>query len=88
MKVFMALFLLLTIINLPVLLMLHSNAGYINYADLNRVFGFFTIGSIGLSEDKCDYSALSFSDERPSRQLNLTCPDSKYISEIKHFGFL
>ena len=89
MKTFVIMFFILSIINLPVLMINHSNTSNNDFGNLGQVWKYFTIGNLGLSDSNCDHSLVEFQDmDTTLKNIKLSCPDGKYIKGLKHFGFL
>jgi len=89
MKTFAIMFFILTIINMPILLVYKNSTEENDYLDLKKFFGYFTIGNLGQTDSRCDYTEIDL--ERIDRNLdvlNLECPKDQYIRGIKYFGFL
>ena len=87
MKTMMIMFFLLSFINIPILLMYQSNTSHNNYLDIYAsTFRFFTLGNMGLTNEKCGYSSMRYEgdhhrrrrrglDEEEVTQAQLKCPD-------------
>ena len=89
MKTLSIMFLVLFLINIPILVAYASNTSQNNYFDFQYFFSYFTIGNMGQTDSICDYSEVNFQEiDQDLKTLNFTCPEGKYINSIKHFGFL
>ena len=89
MKTFAIMFFILTIINMPVLLVYKNTTKENDYLDLKKFFGYFTIGNLGQTDSRCDWTQVDL--ERIDRNLDtfqMECPKDQYIRGIKYFGFL
>ena len=58
MKTFAIMFILLSIINIPVLAMYQSNTVNNNFQNINQFFKYFTIGNLGQTDSKCETSKI------------------------------
>ena len=82
-------FLILSFVNLPVLLIYQSNTTNNNFGDLGQIWKYFTIGNLGQSDNSCGHSRVEFEDiDIFLKNVKLSCPDGKYIKGLKDFGFL
>ena len=86
-------FLVLTIVNIPVYFMYASQTRENDYANLTELFGYFTIGNLGQTWNECDYSEVYLASDEiqmsdSMRKLTWVCPPGTYISSLNHFGFL
>lgn len=96
MKALAIMFVMLTVINLPLIIIYADNTQHNNYLRLSEFFKYFTIGNLGQTDSTCGYSSVNFANangvfypDSESRQvMNLTCDEDYYIDGIKHFGFL
>lgn len=89
-------FVLLTFINIPVLIIYADNTRNNNYTHFSEFFKYFTIGNLGQTDDACGHSSVNFPDLKGNfypdsaskNYVNLTCSENFYIDGVKNFGFL
>ena len=99
-KTLAILFFILSLINIPIMLM-YANSTYGNqYEKIDQVFKYFTLGNIGQTYSVCGYTSVEFKDvQKPDltdksygqavdKDIKLSCPESGYISQMQVFGFL
>ena len=96
MKALAIMFVLLTVINIPVLIIYADNTSNNNYAHLSEAFKYLTLGNLGQTDDACGHSSINipdlngnfYPDSASKGLINLTCSDNFYIDGVKNFGFL
>ena len=85
-------FVILTILNIPVLLIYPSPTKYNPYSDPGVVFGLFTLGNMARPNPACGYSDLKRdmdpNETKRSPEIILKCPEGERISELTYFGLL
>ena len=59
MKTLSIMFIVLTILNVPIYFFYQSTTLYNNFIDINQVFKYFTLGNLGRSNNICGYSDFS-----------------------------
>ena len=80
MKTFVIMFTVLTIVNIPILLIYQSNTTHNDFLALNQFFKYFTIGNLGQSDNVCDYSQINLLNvDDTLKPMNFTCKHGKYI---------
>lgn len=93
MKTFALMMLVLSIINLPVMIMFASVTNNNEYSNLTQTFKYFTLGNLGQLDSVCDYSSLDLSELDNNKlenikSMKIDCGENSYIHSIQNFGFL
>ena len=92
-KTFAIMFVLLTLINIPIF-MIYQSTTYANneFTKPNEIFKYFTIGNLGRGDQECGYSHVKeillddYAGDSPIIQLS--CPGGGYIKKLVQFGLL
>lgn len=90
MKTFMIMFLLLSILNLPIYIIYEKNTEGNILNKLDKFFKYFTIGNLGQMTSKCGFSDFDykfFKKPEYTGEVLVDCGQG-YIGELKEFGFL
>jgi hypothetical protein len=59
------LFLILSILNIPIYLLLADATAHNDYSNLNKSFGYLTLGNLGRDSDSCGSIPVTFDDQQP-----------------------
>ena len=62
MKTLSIMFLILTLINMPLYIMFQSVTKNNNYANVAELFKYFTMGNLGIADTDCSYSRVNLYD--------------------------
>jgi hypothetical protein len=90
-KTLSVLFLVLSVLNLPVYIIYHSTTEDNNLSNIDDLFRYFTLGNLGRPNLICGHSDIreKMIEDYPGDKINmkLECP-AGYISNIERFGLL
>jgi hypothetical protein len=85
MKTLSIMFLLLSLINIPLYIIYHENTSGNNLGSINQFFKYFTIGNLGQLTKKCSSSNFNHKfdaeGEKPEN-IKIDCGDGGYITEV------
>ena len=90
----MILFIVLTIINIPIFHLYATNTRHNDYSNLSKgFFKYFTIGNLGQHIDACGWSQVQLregSDHLNDKKQDfyISCPSGYYMETIMHVGLL
>ena len=91
MKTIAIMFLILTILNLPLFFFYELNTTGNQLGNFQKVFKYYTLGNLGQMDKKCSYSSFEYnfnsSIEEKAPPVHVDCGDG-YIGELQSFGFL
>lgn len=91
MKTLLIMFVVLTIINLPIMLFCYHNTHKNQLWNLGKTFKYFTIGNLGQMNRQCSWSSFENYFEPNVSQfdpIQVSCDNGGYIGELVQFGFL
>lgn len=91
MKTLTIMFLLLTIMNIPLYILYENNTDGNEITNIGKLFKYFTIGNLGQLTKRCGWGdfAFKFMTENGglNQQIEVDC-GSGYVNEMQQFGFL
>ena len=92
MKTLCIMFVILSIINIPLYAIYSSTEKHPNWTNLSDIFKLTTLGNLGKPDLKCGYSDLKndmiYGTIDRSPEVKLKCDDGEYINKILSFGLL
>lgn len=91
MKTLTIMFLLLTVMNVPLCILYENNTDGNDILNIGQLFKYFTIGNLGQLTKRCGWGDLAFKfmteNSGLQQQIKVDC-GTGYVNEMQQFGFL
>lgn len=92
MKTLAIMFIVLTIVNLPIFVVYQSTTRFNEFSNFAKFFSYFTLGNLARPNLECGYSDLRKeikpNCKKRAPEIKLECKEDEYISVMKDFGLL